>query len=333
MRVLAALALLSLYACGANTPTEIAVSGNTMGTQFNVKLATGDADIAALQQGIEVSLAHVDHMLSTYKPDSELSRFNTNLTTEWQTVSEEFCVSVALAQALSRLTHGAFDITVGPLVNLWGFGPGDIIDEPPADETIAAAMRLVGYEHLQTDCARPALRKDIADLYLDMSAFGKGFAADQVAEWLETKGFNDYMVEVGGELRLAGHNGSGEKWAIGIEVPLADQRRPHMVLRLTDTAVATSGDYRNYFEVDGKRYSHTIDTRTGRPVTHSLASVTVIDESACRADALATALLVMGPDKGMELAIREQLAVLFLLRGASGIDERATPAFEQLRST
>jgi thiamine biosynthesis lipoprotein len=303
-----------------------------MGTQFNVKLAADDVDVATLQQKIEGSLAHVELMMSTYMPDSEISRFNASPTTDWHTVSEEFCVSVMHAQALSLLTDGSFDITVGPLVNLWGFGPGDIIDEPPADELISATMNLVGYEHLQADCARPALRKDIAELYLDMSAFGKGFAVDQIAERLEADGFNDYLVEIGGELRLAGHNSSGEKWAIGIEVPLIDQRRPHTVIRLTDTAVATSGDYRNYFEVNGKRYSHTIDTRTGRPVTHSLASVTVIDDSAYRADALATALLVMGPDKGMELATKEHLAVLFLLRDADSIDERATPAFEELRS-
>jgi thiamine biosynthesis lipoprotein len=333
MRVLALLALLSLCACGASGPAEVVLSGNTMGTQFNVKLATSDVDAADLQQDIEASLAHVERMMSTYMPDSEISRFNQNATTDWFKVSHEFCFSVDEALALSTLTDGSFDITVGPLVNLWGFGPGDIIQEPPADEKISAVMASVGYEHLQADCARPALKKDIAGLFLDMSAFGKGFAVDRVADRLEDAGFHDYLVEIGGELRLAGHNASGEKWAIGIEVPLVDQRRPHTVVHLTDTAVATSGDYRNYFEVDGERFSHTIDTRTGRPVTHSLASVTVIDDSAYRADALATALLVMGPDKGMELAAREDLAVLFLLRSDAGIDERATPAFEQLRST
>ncbi len=309
------------------------MSGSTMGTQFNVKLAAVDVTSADLQQDIEDSLAHVEHMMSTYLPDSEISTFNISSTTDWHTVSGEFCFSVEEALALSTLTDGSFDITVGPLVNLWGFGPGDMIHEPPTDEKISAVMDSVGYEHLQADCARPALKKDISDLFLDMSAFGKGFAVDRVADWLEDAGFQDYLVEVGGELRLGGHNAKGEKWAIGIEVPLADQRRPYTVVRLTDTAVATSGDYRNYFEAGGERYSHTIDTRTGKPVTHTLASVTVVDDSGYRADALATALLVMGPEKGMELAARENLAVLFLLRNDGGIDERATPAFEQLRST
>ena len=308
------------------------MSGNTMGTQFNVKLTAADVDVANLQKEIEDSLAHVELMMSTYMPDSEISRFNASMTTDWHEVSKEFCVNVVNAQALSILTDGAFDITVGPLVNLWGFGPGDIIVEPPADEEISSAMAAVGYGNLHADCARPALRKDIAELYLDMSAFGKGLAVDRIADWLDDAGMNNYLVEVGGELRLAGHNADGDKWAIGIEVPLADQRRPHTVVQLTDTAVATSGDYRNFFEADGILFSHTIDTRTGRPVTHSLASVTVIDDRGYRADALATALLVMGPEKGMELATREHLAVLFLLRDADGIDERATPAFEQLRS-
>ncbi|MDH3614435.1 MAG: FAD:protein FMN transferase [Gammaproteobacteria bacterium] len=333
MRAVALLALFSLCVACAKGPAEVEMSGNTMGTQFSVKLTTTDVDAARLQQDIEQSLADVERMMSTYMPDSEISRFNDNTTTDWLEVSKEFCLGVEEALALSTLTDGSFDITVGPLVNLWGFGPGELLEAPPADENISAMLKSVGYEHLQADCTRPALRKDIAELVLDMSAFGKGFAVDRVADWLEAAGFYDYLVEIGGELRLAGHNASGEKWAIGIEVPLIDQRQPYTVIRLTDTAVATSGDYRNYFEADGVRYSHTIDTRTGKPVTHSLASVTVIDDSGYRADALATALLVLGPEKGMELASRESLAVLFLLRSNSGIDERSTPAFEQLRAT
>jgi len=334
MKAVGTLALFLLCACGANVPPEVELAGNTMGTQFSVKLIAGDIDVDAvlLQQEIEGSLAHVEHMMSTYLSDSEISRFNASTSTKWQTVSREFCFSVVQAQAVSILTDGSFDITVGPLVDLWGFGPGDIIDEPPAEENIAAMLKSVGYKHLHADCAQPALRKDIADLALDMSAFGKGYATDRLATILDETGVENYLVEVGGELQLRGHNVEDAKWAIGIEAPLPNQRRPHMVLHLSDTAVATSGDYRNYFEVNGKHYSHTIDTRTGRPVTHTLASVTVVDEDGFRADALATALLVMGPDAGMALATREGMAVLFLLRTENGIEELSTPAFEQLRS-
>lgn len=325
--------LIVLCAACTKQTAEVELSGDAMGTQFSVKLAVDAADTTSLQRQIEISLADVERMMSTYMPDSEISRFNDTATTDWYEVSAEFCRSIEEALALSVLTRGSFDITVGPLVNLWGFGPGEMVDEPPADEQIAALLEAVGYKHLQADCGQPALRKDIPGLYLDMSAFGKGFAADRIADWLEDEGFLDYLVEIGGEMRLAGVNADGKKWAIGIEAPLVGQRRPYTVIRLTNTAVATSGDYRNYFEADGKRYSHTIDTRTGKPVTHALASVTVVDSSGFRADALATALLVMGPEEGMRLATQEDLAVLFLVRAETGIDERMTPAFEQLRSS
>lgn len=301
-----------------------------MGTQFNVTLVNSDVDAGAVRQQIVASLDAVDQMMSTYRSDSEISRFSNNLTTDWQQVSVDFCTSVEHALSLSALTDGAFDITVGPLVNLWGFGPVGQIEQPPAEAEIARLLLAVGYEHLQADCTQPALKKDINDLVLDMSAFGKGYAADRVADRLEATGHHNYLVEVGGELRVAGHNAEGELWAIGIEAPLTDQRRPHTVVRITDAAVATSGDYRNYFEADGQRYSHTIDTSTGRPVTHSLASVTVIDDYGYRADALATAFLVMGPEKAMALAQREQLAAVFLMRNAEGLEELTTPAFDQL---
>lgn len=335
MKAVGILTLFLLCACSTNVAPEVELAGNTMGTQFSVKLAAGDAVNGAirLEKAIKAALADVEQMMSTFIPGSEISRFNNSVTTDWYKVTEEFCLSVEEALAISTLTDGSFDITVGPLVNLWGFGPGDIIDEPPAEENISMMLKSVGYRHLQADCAQPALKKDIAELALDMSAFGKGYATDRVAAVLEAAGIENYLVEVGGELRLSGRNASNAKWAIGIEAPLPNQRRPHMILRISDTAMATSGDYRNYFEANGKRYSHTIDTRTGWPVTHSLASVTIIDDDGFRADALATALLVMGPDAGMKLATRENMAALFLLRTERGIEELSTPAFEQLRST
>ena len=333
MRIPALFALLFLFACSADAPVEMVLAGNTMGTQYNVKLRHQELDQSLLQQEIDGSLELVEQMMSTFRPGSEISRFNQSTTTDWHGVSTAFCESVEQALVLSSLTEGAFDITVGPLVNLWGFGPDDMIEEPPTDAEISALLDVIGYEHLHADCSLPALRKDIAELMLDMSAYGKGLAVDYLADLLSARGIENYLVEVGGEMRLRGKNAKGEKWAIGIEMPVADQRRPHSVVHLTDTALATSGDYRNFFEKDGQRYSHTIDTRTGRPVTHILASVTVVNGSSSRADALATALLVMGPEQGMELATRENLAVLFLLRVDSGIDERATPAFERLRSS
>lgn len=329
MKSLLLCALVALSACSP-ARDQVELSGMAMGTQFNVKLpnGAGNRDALLLQKRIEDTLESVEQMMSTYRIESEISRFNASTTNDWVVVSSAFCVSVEEALDLGALTGGAFDITIGPLVNLWGFGPGDYIDAPPAPERIAAAQARVGYQHLETDCRRPAIRKAIPDLELDMSAFGKGYAVDRVAELLDSMGFANYLVEVGGELRLRGANVEGRRWAVGIEVPLPGRRQPHTVLRVTDTAVATSGDYRNFFEHGGKLYSHTIDTRTGMPVTHSLASVTVIDPNCARADALATALLVLGPDDGTALAMREDLAVLFLLRDGDAIEQRASPAYK-----
>lgn len=331
MKSLLILALLALGACeGRHGSVELV--GGTMGTRFNVTLPSGigDRDPLRLQKDIEAELDDDEAQMSTYQWDSLISYFNRSQSVEWLKVLDSFCSKVEKAQRISELTDGAFDITVGPLVNLWGFGPDGIVDEPPDDARIQALLAVTGFEMLQTDCAQPAIRKDIAGLMLDMSAIGKGFAADRVADLLDEMGFENYLVEIGGELRLRGHNASGEAWAIGVEAPLPDVRQPQMIIHLTDAAMATSGDYRNYFESGGQRYSHTIDTRTGRPVTHSLASVTVIDDKAWRADALATALLVMGPAEGMAFAERENMAVLMLLRGDNGVEERRSTAFTQL---
>lgn len=332
MRLLAALTCIALAACLGAATGESELVGNTMGTQYSIKIADPGVDLPTLEPEIAAAFADVNGMMSTYMPESEISRFNTARSTSWQQVSDAFCLSVEKAQEISAETGGAFDITVGPVVNLWGFGPGAMVDEPPTDEAIAAAMSVVGYDKLHTDCAMPALRKDVAELMIDMSAFGKGFAADRIASLLDEKGFRNYLVEVGGELQLRGYNIKNEKWAIGIEMPLTDQRRPHTRVLVTNTALATSGDYRNFFVSNGQRFSHTIDTRTGRPVTHNLASVTVLDSLGYRADALATAMLVMGPEAGLRFAEAEDLAVLFLIRTEEGFDELTTPAFDRLRA-
>lgn len=325
-------ALLALGACARGT-AEFQIAGDTMGTQFSVKIAGTAVDVASVRPRVEATLDAVDGMMSTYRPESELSRFNSDPTTEWHTVTGEFCAKVEQALAISAMTDGAFDITVGPLVNLWGFGPDEPGAEPPSDADIEAARAIVGYRRLHADCAIPALKKDVPGLEIDLSGLGKGYAADRVAEKLDEDGLTNYLIEVGGELRLRGHNKHGDKWAIGIEAPLYDRREPYTIVHLTDTAVATSGDYRNYFESGGVHYSHIIDTRTGQPVTHSMASVTVVDGDGSRADALATAMLVLGPDRGMRLARTQGLAVLFLMRDEGHITEQSSPAFDRLRST
>jgi len=333
MRGALVLAALLLGACTG--PGSIEFGGGTMGTSFSVKLpgAANDFDEATLRAGVVGVLDDVNRMMSTYMPESEISQFNASASTDWHTVSKEFCESVAASIALSELTNGAFDITAGPLVNLWGFGPEETTFGPPDDQDVEAARSKVGFRHLETDCSIPALRRDIPGLTLDMSAMGKGYAADRVAEILVELGATDYMVEVGGEIRVGGSNAKGKEWAIGIEIPRAGKREPYAIVHLTNVAVATSGDYRNFFEYEGVRYSHEIDTHTGYPVTHELAAVSIIAESGARADALATALLVMGPEAGLELASRENIAALFLTRTATGVEESSSPRFATLRRT
>lgn len=323
---------LLLVACGDSRLPQLELAGEAMGTTFKVVLVEppGTAVVESLEAEIVAALQAVDQVASTWRPDSELSAFNSDPSTDWITISATFCKVLERALEVSRTTDGAFDVTVGPLVNLWGFGPDGIVTEPPADDEIAAARENAGFEKLATDCKVPAARKSKSSLYVDLSGWAKGYAVDQLAGLLDESDLENYLVEIGGELRVSGHNSEGLKWSIAIEAPSTSKRVPHAILRVTDTAVATSGDYRNFFSHDGKNYSHTIDVRTGHPVAHDLAAVTVINPSTAYADAMATALLVLGPDAGPALARKLGIAGYFLVRNRAGIQEITTPDFDQL---
>ena len=325
------LALLALCACNNASP-QTDLQGTALGTSFVVSVVDVPAklDTGALRQEILDVLGSLDRLASTWRDDSDLSTLNADLSVDWISVSAPFCDLLERSLEISRITNGAFDPTVGPLVNLWGFGPAGPISEPPTDGDIVAAQHRVGFDLIEVDCKQQLVRKDVPDLYVDLSGWAKGHAVDLVAGLLDSRGVENYMVEIGGELRISGHNPKGRKWAIGIEAPSTSERVPHAVVHVTDTSVATSGDYRNYFEHDGQRYSHTVDPRTGRPVTHSLAAVTVVNASAAFADAMATALLVLGPEEGPELARKLGIAAYFLVRDASGIREISTTDFDTL---
>ena len=323
--------LLALAACGDNRLTEYQLSGPAMGTRFTVSIVSeSEIDKESLQFRIHAALDDIERRMSTYQPDSELTQFNQASSTDWISVSPELCGAVDNSLALGILTDGAFDITVGPLVNLWGFGPDGARNEPPSDEAIAAAISRTGREYLHADCTKPAIRKDHADLYIDLSGYAKGLAADDIAALLEKEGIANYLVEIGGDLRARGHNASNAKWRIAIESPDQPGGTVEQILHLGDLSVATSGDYRNFFEFKGQRYSHTIDPHTGLPVAHGLASVTVLAESAAHADALATALMVLGPEAGMAFAEREAIAAYFLLRNGSVVTGRMSSRFRAL---
>ena len=324
-----------LSACEGRSPSLALheLAGQTMGTSFSVKVVVDDNELnkPALDQQINEALTRIDNRMSTWKAGSELSRFNADTSTDWVPVSSELCGIIEAALEISDRTEGAFDVTVGPLVNLWGFGPasGDM-NTLPAEDEIASTMLRVGFRNLQADCSKSLVRKLRADIYVDLSAFAKGYAVDELASLLNQQGLEHYLVEVGGELRMHGHNARNEKWAVAIEKPADFSRTVQTVIHLTDRAMATSGDYRNYFEIDGQRYSHTIDSRTGRPVKHNAAAVTVVSDSAGTADALATALLVMGPEAGIKYAERENIAAYFLLRDGETVAEQASSAFSVL---
>ena len=325
--------MLMLVACEGNSRLpQYELSGNAMGTTFSVLLVAPGEDFSKeqLQSNILETLEAVDRLASTWREDSELSRLNANRSSEWIDTSIELCTAIERALEISRLTDGAFDITVGPLVNLWGFGPDGDVSAPPADSALLAVMEEVGYERLKTHCDTPAVQKQNGNIYVDLSGWAKGHAVDRLAALLDEKQLKDYLVEIGGELRVRGHNAEGLKWAVAIESPSTTKRVPHSVLRVTNTSVATSGDYRNFFDHEGQHYSHTIDPRTGRPISHALAAVTVVNESAAYADALATALLVLGPTEGPERAKNLGVAAYFLIRDKTGIMEVSTPTFDSL---
>ncbi|MEE4659603.1 MAG: FAD:protein FMN transferase [Halieaceae bacterium] len=326
---------LLLAGCGEAPPDTVRLTGATMGTRYHVTWLAGQDQPApeAVHSGIEAVLEQVNLSMSTWREDSEISRFNRGPAGEWFAVSQDFADVFAMARQVSQASGGAYDVTVAPLVNLWGFGPrmGDSVPDAAA---IAEARARVGEARLEFDPQRPALRKP-APMSVDFSSIAKGYGVDRVAEWLESNGIQHYLVEIGGEIRVAGDSPRGEPWRIAVEkpdpqAPIGADRAVQETLLLTDAALATSGDYRNYFEVDGVRYSHTIDPRTGAPVRHELVSVTVIHPSATMADAWATALTVLGPEEAMALATREQLAVYLVQREGDGFRSVASPAMAPL---
>ena len=254
-----------LSACDDSKNRLSVLSGPTMGTTWSVKFSgTPKEGVDDLKADIEAALEQVNAEMSTYRPESDLSRFNAADAGTLMALPADTVKVLSAAFAISSMTDGAYDVTVGPLVNLWGFGPDPDRFEPPSEDEITAAMARVGWQQLllnDNELLQPG------DVYVDLSSIAKGFAVDKVAELLESQGLKNYLVEVGGELRGSGKKPYGQPWRVAVERPIAGVREVEKVVALTDMAVATSGDYRNFFESDGQLYSHTLDPRTGYPVT------------------------------------------------------------------
>ena len=307
-----------------------------MGTTYSVTVASHPSGVgrATIQSAVDDVLDEVNRNLSTYDPRSDISRFNANATTDPVVVSPSLRAVAAIAGEVSAATGGAFDITVGPLVQAWGFAAGT-----PAAETVPGPGEIdrigaeVGFAKLELGADGRSLRKTVPGLQLDVNGIAPGYAVDLIAERFDALGVRDYLVELGGEVRARGHNPRGRTWRVAVEAPLSGERKPYALVELDGLAISTSGDYRDFRELQGVRVSHTIDPRSGAPVSHGLASVSVAHPSAAIADAYSTALMVLGPEEGMALAMRLGLAALFIERTADGqrFTERSTPGLDRLR--
>lgn len=319
---------------GFGAPLGNVITGQTMGTSYRIVLA-GPEDattLASIQADVDEALNQLEDQMSTWRPDSELSRFNVSTSTDWFPVSRDTAFVVSEAKRIWKLSDGAFDPTVAPLIKLWHFAEEPGQQTIPSDVDIEQATAAIGFDQLDVRLDPPALLKKRPEIQLNLSAIAKGYAVDVISDLLTERLSKDqlttaHLVEIGGEIRGRGRKSDGSSWTAGIETPDALPRQIHTALRLDDQALATSGDYRNYFEVDGQRYSHTIDPATGRPVTHNLTSVSVLAKDCLTADALATAIEVLGPERGMKLAERENVAIYQIIRNDSGFDVQASPTF------
>lgn len=305
------------------------LAGSTMGTQWQVQLVSdGDGQLEGLATAIEALLQQLDHgIFSTWQPDSELNRLNRDSSGQPLAVSPELLQVLQAAQQIHAQSDGAFDASVGPLVDLWGFGPV-AVTASPGPEAIAAARARLGMAELAIDAAAGTVTRP-ARLQLDLSGIAKGYAVDRVAALLQQRGFSSFLVEIGGELRLQGRQPDDSAWTIAIERPNPDAREVQALLDSKGEALALagSGDYRNYRIIDGVRQSHEIDPLRGIPVQHALAAVTVLADTAMQADAWATALMVLGPADGRRVADRLGLSAYFIIRAGDGWQVHASGRF------
>ncbi|MFC5696233.1 FAD:protein FMN transferase [Pseudomonas sp. GCM10022186] len=316
-----------LYGCGERIEQ---LSGPTMGSTYSIRyIPTAQTpDAQRVKAEVETILGALDQQFSGWRGDSVVSRFNDLPAGGCQAVPEDMRRLLEYGEFLSRESGGAFDLTVLPLMNLWGFGPQSRGEQVPDASALEREQARVGHQHLRLDGDK--LCKDVA-AQLDFDSMVAGYAVDRVGDRLSALGIQAYLVEITGELRAVGRKPDGSPWRIALEVPSGgSEQQVERAIALDGYSVSTSGDYRNYFEEGGQRYSHTFDPRVGRPVKHALAAVTVVDPSGLHADGLSTLLMVLGPDEGYAFAERHDVAAYFIMRQGQGFVARATPRFESL---
>jgi FAD:protein FMN transferase len=319
-----------ISACQHVPDNLLSIGGLTMGTTYSIKFVSQNKTIdkKAIHTDIEQILTDINQSMSTYIPDSELSLLNQSDISEWQNLSDDLYFVIEHANNVSLITNGAFDVTVGPLVNLWGFGPDPITRKIPDDSLLQSIKQHTGYTKIKFESSSKQILKSDPAIYIDLSGIAKGFAVDKIASYLDKHNIQNYLVEIGGELIGKGHNANHQAWQIGVEQAKSLERSVQRIINLNNIAMATSGDYRNYFEKNSIRYSHTIDPATGKPIHHNLASVTVLAKSGMQADAMATAFMVLGTNKTHLLADELGIAVYTLSKTATGFEERYNDHFE-----
>ena len=309
----------------------ITLQGETMGTHWSLRYVSPAALLRdTVQAAVQARLDALVGEMSTWDPRSDLCRYNAAAAGTWCALPQDFFTVLATALALAADTQGAYDPTAGALVNLWGFGPQGPVTAPPSPIALKNARTLVGWQRIRLDPAQQRALQP-GGTALDLSAIAKGFAVDAVSDALTALGVAHYLVEIGGELRGQGMKPDGQPWWVQLEVPSAPGLPlPEMVVALHGLAIATSGDYRQGFTHEGQHYSHTIDPRTGHPVQHDLATVTVLHAQAMQADVLATALMVLGLPAGLAWAEQRGIAVRFVQRTRSGLAQHWSSALKAL---
>ena len=323
------LLLIALTSSCRDDGASLELTGNTMGTTYRILIASPakSSNLTETHKKIERKLIQINTLMSTYDPESEISRFNRTRPGMPFSLHADTAEVLAFSLDLADKTGGAFDPTIGPLVELWGFGRATSTGQAPADDRIQVVKRQIGYHSLQLDTDAPAVKTPIGR-ELDFSATAKGFAVDALAAILVQQGHSNFLVEIGGELLSKGEKRPGQPWRVAIEMPSNASRSIYRAFPLIDSAIATSGDYRNYFESNGQRFSHTIDPRTGYPITHATTSVTVVASTTLEADGWATALNVLGPVAGMQLAADQNLAVVMLVFEQNELKALESAAFK-----
>ncbi|MEZ6134935.1 MAG: FAD:protein FMN transferase [Pirellulaceae bacterium] len=313
-------------------PAQQILAGRTMGTSYSVTIVPWPdmPDLAEISNRVDRELVRVNEQMSTYIESSELSQFNAQQSTDWFPVSIETAEVVLLALEIHQLTDGVFDVTVGPLVDLWGFGPPGQSEHLPTNEQVAETLHVVGSEKLAARLDPPALKKSVPGLRVDLSAIAKGHGVDRVAAVLDQLQCKNYFVEVGGEVRVRGNRMGGGPWRVGIEKPTEGNREIQQAIELLNLSLATSGDYRNFYEAEGQRITHFIDPKSGLPIASEIGSVSVLDENCATADGIATGLMSAGLERALALAERHQWAVMLVVHRDGQLDTITTPQFLDL---